>query len=138
MSDVKPELPIPYVGPYDHLADAIPFTHAQLCDLLNRRAEVEDKLLRAARGIDPMPDAAVLRAWATRLGVPTGWQIYGQEPALPPPSVDEMMKLADEYCASEFNSQDAHDARELLRTYALRTIQEQPVTDDFFLRSSRR
>jgi len=56
----------------------LPFTHAELCDLLNRRAEVEEKLLRAARGADPMPDAATLKAWAARLGVPSAWQTYGQ------------------------------------------------------------
>jgi hypothetical protein len=37
---------------------------------LAARAKVEDELLRAARGADSMPDAAKLREWAQRLGVP--------------------------------------------------------------------
>lgn len=39
---------------------------------LGARAKVEEELLRAARGADPMPDTAKLRDWARRLGVPAG------------------------------------------------------------------
>jgi hypothetical protein len=41
---------------------------------LAERAKVEDELLRAARGADPMPDAAKLREWSQRLGVPAEWR----------------------------------------------------------------
>lgn len=40
-------------------------------DWLNRRAEVEQELFDAANGKRPMPDAAQLRTWALRLGVPS-------------------------------------------------------------------
>lgn len=52
---------------YDHCP-----LHAQCLSALNRRAEVEDEMLKAARGVMPMPDAAQLRAWANRLGAPDG------------------------------------------------------------------
>ena len=39
-------------------------------DDLNRRVSVEAQMLSAAEGKRPMPDAAQLREWATKLGVP--------------------------------------------------------------------
>ena len=47
---------------------------------LAERAKVEDEMLRAARGAAPMPDAAKLRLWAQRLGVPAEFR---------PPALDD-------------------------------------------------
>lgn len=45
---------------------------------LNRRAKVEAEMFECAAGKAPMPDAAKLREWAIRLGVPEGFKKEGK------------------------------------------------------------
>jgi len=43
-------------------------------DSINRRVEVENYLLKAYKGQKPLPDKAMCRELAVKLGVPTDWQ----------------------------------------------------------------
>lgn len=43
-------------------------------DALNRRVKVENYLLKAAAGKEPLPDAAKCRELAYELGIPSSWR----------------------------------------------------------------